>query len=85
MVRLPPVISRASAFDPLQNAFIGIKLLMAQPVFRSMWRRHRQSYAFELVEVVDQVIKDTPLTAPGDSVDQFKSDLTAVLSASQAP
>jgi hypothetical protein len=64
-----------------ENAFIGIQILMAQPVFRSMWKRHRDSYASELVEVVDRVISDTPLSRPADSVAQFKSDLAAV----QAP
>lgn len=63
-----------------ENASIGIKLLMAQPVFRSMWRRHRDTYAAELIEIVDQLIRDTPLTPPADSVAQYKSDLAAVRS-----
>lgn len=63
-----------------ENAFIGIKLLMAQPVFRSMWRRHRESYASELTQIVDRMIRDVPLTPPADSVDQFRSDLAIVLS-----
>lgn len=63
-----------------ENAFIGIKLLMAQPVFRSMWKRHRNTYASELIEIVDAVIRDTPLTSPADSVAQFKTDLAAVRS-----
>lgn len=67
-----------------ENAFIGIKLLMAQPVFRSMWKRHRENYASELVEVVDQLIRDTPLTCPADSVAQFKSDMAAVHSLNPA-
>lgn len=65
-----------------ENAFIGIKILMAQPVFRSMWKRHRDSYASELVELVDQIIRDTPLSGPADSVGQFKSDLAAAQAAS---
>lgn len=62
-----------------ENAFIGIKMLMAQPVFRSMWTRHRNTYASELIEIVDQVIRETSLTPPADSVEQFKSDLAAVV------
>lgn len=61
-----------------ENAFIGIKQLMAQPVFRSMWKRHRGTYASELIEIVDQIIKDTPLAPPADPVAQYKSDLEEV-------
>lgn len=61
-----------------ENAFIGIRLLMAQPVFRSMWKRHRDSYASELIQIIDDMISDEPLTPPADSVAQFKSDLAAV-------
>ncbi len=64
-----------------ENAFIGIKLLMAQPVFRSLWMRHRETYASELIEIVDRMIRDTPLTAPADSVAHFRRDLAAVQSA----
>lgn len=64
-----------------ENAFIGIKQLLAQPVFRSMWKRHRDTYASELIETVDGMIRDTPLTRPADSVAQFKSDLAVVESA----
>lgn len=67
-----------------ENAFIGIKLLMAQPVFRSMWKRHRNTYASELIEIVDRVIRETPLTPPADSVEQFELDLAAVRSQDQA-
>lgn len=63
-----------------ENAFIGIKLLMAQPVFRSMWKRHRDTYASELIQIVDGMIKDTRLTDPADSVAQFQRDLAAVRS-----
>lgn len=63
-----------------ENAYIGIKLLLAQPVFRSMWKRHRDTYASELIEIVDEMIRDTPLTRPADSVAQFKSDLAVVQS-----
>lgn len=63
-----------------ENAFIGIKILMAQPVFRSMWIRHRETYASELIQIVDEMIKDTPLTPPADSLAQFESDLAAVWS-----
>jgi hypothetical protein len=63
---------------------IGIKLLMAQPVFRSMWKRHRNSYASELIEIPEQVIRDTPLTPPADSVAQFKSEMAAVQSGKPA-
>lgn len=63
-----------------ENAFIGIKLLMAQPVFRSMWKRHRDTYASELIQIVDEMIKDTRLTDPADSVAQFQRDLAAVRS-----
>jgi hypothetical protein len=63
-----------------ENAFIGIKLLMAQPVFRGMWKRHRDTYASELIQIVDEMIKDTRLTDPADSVAQFQRDLAAVRS-----
>ncbi len=65
-----------------ENAFIGIKVVMAQPVFRSMWKRHRDTYASELVAIVDQIIRDTPLTPAADTVTQYKSDLATVISQS---
>lgn len=67
-----------------ENAFIGIKVIMAQPVFRSMWKRHRNTYAAELVGIVDEMLSDTRLTPPADSVAQFKSDLAAVRSENAA-
>lgn len=67
-----------------ENAFIGIKFLMAQPVFRCVWKRHRETYASELIEIVDQLVQHTPLTAPADSVAQFKNDLAEVQLASEA-
>lgn len=60
------------------NALIGIKVLMAQPVFRAMWMRHRETYSAELSELVDRLIGETPLAEPLDSVAQFRLDLADV-------
>ena len=63
-----------------ENAQIGIRVLLAQPVFRSMWKRHRATYAPELIKLVDALVEKTPLAGPADSVAQFKADLAEVRS-----
>lgn len=61
-----------------ENALIGIRILLAQPVFRSMWKRHRETYSAELMTLVDNLVRDTILAGPADSVAQFRSDLAEV-------
>ena len=68
-----------------ENAFIGIKVLMAQPVYRAMWMRHRETYSAELAKLVDGIVAETPLAAPLDSVVQFKLDLSEVRSNAPQP
>ncbi len=68
---------RLGLVDPItyENAYLGVVALMAQPVFRAMWRRHAPTYSPELVEIVERLIGQTALSPPADSVAQFKSDL----------
>ena len=68
-----------------ENAFIGIKVLMAQPVYRTMWMRHRETYSTELTALVDRIIAETPLAEPLDSVAQFKLDLADVRAKAPRP
>ncbi|MFI4975976.1 MAG: hypothetical protein ACHP84_15660 [Caulobacterales bacterium] len=55
-------------------------LLLAQPVYRALWKSSRASYAPEWAAYIDRTIEQTPLATPVDSVARFQADLAEVMS-----
>ena len=53
-----------------------MRVLLAQPAFRSLWKLSRASYAGEWTAFVDKMIEETPAAQPTDVVARFKANLT---------
>jgi len=63
----------------LDNSLIGIRSLLVVPVYRALWKLHRETYAPEWIAYIDKLIEETPLAKPTDAVAQFNSTLAEVL------
>jgi len=57
-----------------------VHTMMAQPVYRALWKMRRTSFAPEWMAYVDRLIETTPLTKSHDDVAMYKSALARVLS-----
>jgi len=57
-----------------------VHTMMAQPVYRAVWKMRRTSFAPEWMAYVDRLIETTPLTKSHDDVAMYKSALARVLS-----
>jgi hypothetical protein len=63
-------------FDNNLNIIRGV---LAQPVYRAIWKSARSSFAPDWMAYVDQVIEATPVAKPADAVAHFKEDLAEVM------
>ena len=63
----------------LETSHAVLRYMLSQPVYRALWISGRRVYAPEWVQMVDQLIKETPLAQPRDSVVAFQSILAQVL------
>ena len=55
-------------------------LVLAQPVYRALWKSFRGTFAPEWATYIDRMIEETPLAKPVDSVAQFQANLAEVVS-----
>jgi hypothetical protein len=56
----------------------GVRLWLAQPTFRALWKAGRLSYAPEWASYVDKMIAETPIAQPLDTVAEFKANLAEI-------
>ena len=63
----------------MDNSMIGIRSLLVLPVYRALWKLHRETYAPEWIARIDKLIEDTPLAKPTDAVAQFNATLAEVM------
>ena len=54
--------------------------LLAQPVFRALWRRMGPHYPNEITAFIDKLVAETPAIPPVNIVAQYKGDLAAEMS-----
>ena len=54
-------------------------LVLAQPVYRALWKSFRGTFAPEWATHIDRLIEETPLATPVDFVAQFRADLAEVM------
>ena len=62
----------------MDNSLIGIRSLLVIPVYRALWKLHRETYAPEWIAHVDKLIEETPLAKPTDAVARFDAALAEV-------
>jgi len=62
----------------LDNSLIGIRSLLVIPVYRALWKLHRETYAPEWIAYIDKLIEETPLAEPTDAVLQFNAAVAEV-------
>ena len=62
-----------------ENALNITSSNMAQPIYRALWFRNRDTYAPGMRELVDRLIRQTALAKPVDFAGQLKADLAEVL------
>ena len=62
----------------LENSLIGIRSLLVVPVYRALWKLHRETYAPEFIAYIDKLIEQTPLAKPTDAVARFNATLAEV-------
>ena len=55
-------------------------LLLAQPIYRALWKSSRAAFAPEWAAYIDRMIEETPLATPVDIVAEFRADLAEVMS-----
>jgi hypothetical protein len=63
----------------MDNSLIGIRSLLVIPVYRALWKLHRETYAPEFVARIEKLIEETPLARPTDAVARFDATLAEVL------
>ena len=63
----------------LDNSLIGIRSLFVLPVYRALWKLHRETHAPEWTAYIDKLIQETPLAKPTDAVAQFNATLAEVM------
>ena len=61
------------------NAMGGTRSMLAQPVFRAIWKSVRNTHAPEWMEYVDKLIETTPISKPVDAVARFKAAFAEVM------
>ena len=61
------------------NNLAIIKGILAQPVYRAIWKSARTSFAPDWMAYVDQVIEMTPVARSTDAVAQFNADLAEIM------
>jgi len=61
------------------NNLTIIRGVLAQPVYRAIWKSARTSFAPDWMAYLDQVIEATPIAKPMDAVALFNADLAAVI------
>ena len=61
------------------NNLTIIRGVLAQPVYRAIWKSTRTSFAPDWMAYVDQVIETTPVAKPTDAVAHFNADLAEVM------
>jgi len=60
------------------NSIAVTRFVLAQPVYRALWRTSRGGYARDWADFIDKQIETIPLMKPRDPVSQFKEALAAV-------
>ena len=63
----------------MDNSMIGIRSLLVLPVYRALWKLHRETYAPEWIAYIDKLIEETPLATPTDAVARFDATLAEVM------
>jgi hypothetical protein len=63
----------------LDNSNAVLRFVLAQPVYRALWKLSRVVYAPEWANEVDKLIENLPLIPPQDSVGRFKTALAEVM------
>jgi len=63
----------------LDNSLIGIRSILVVPVYRALWKLHREAYTPEWIAYIDKLIEETPLAKPTDAVAQFNATLAEVM------
>jgi hypothetical protein len=62
-----------------ENALNITTANMAQPIYRALWFRNRDTYAPGMKGLVDRIIRQSTVAEPVDFVGQLKSDLAEVM------
>jgi hypothetical protein len=61
-----------------ENAFNMAKAFMAQPIYRALWTRSRETFASDMSAMVDRIVQQSPPAKPIDLVAQLEADLAKV-------
>jgi len=62
----------------MDSTIEGTRPLLRTPVFQAVWLRGRAHFAKETQDLVDKIIRETPLAEPVDIVARFKEDLRSI-------
>ena len=63
----------------LDNSMRSVRLTwLNYPVYRALWKQQAPTIAPEFAEVIEQMLRETPVTKPNDMVSLFRAELAKI-------